>query len=166
MLNLYDLLKISLKDVIKKNKKICVQVLGELEKDILDSLERESIKVSMVRGCIDYLYKNGGKIRLYFVPKGQETYFIPKGQETYPPIYTVSDFDEIYLPLSSQLHKTIVAIKNITETEYYFYNDYTISEINQILSNLSLDDERKLYSELRESIEKRLDKIREELRYT
>ena len=56
MLNLYDLLKISLIDATKKNKKICVQVLGELEKDILDSLERESIKVSIVKGCIDYLY--------------------------------------------------------------------------------------------------------------
>lgn len=50
--------------------------------------------------------------------------------------------------------------------ESYFYNDYTTNEINQILSNLSLDDERKLYNELRGSIEKRLDEIREELRYT
>jgi hypothetical protein len=101
--------------------------------------------------------KMAEKIRLYF---------IPKGQEAYTSVNTVSDFDEIYLPLSSQFHKTIVAIKNITEIEYYFYNDYTINEINQILSNLSLDDERKLYGKLRESIEKRLDKIREELRYT
>lgn len=157
MLNLYDLLKISLIDATKKNKKICVQVLGELEKDILDSLERKSIKVSIVKGCIDYLYENGGKIRLYF---------IPKGQEAYTSINMVSDFDEIYLPLSSQFHKTIVAIKSTTKTEFYFYNDYTTNEINQILSNLSLDNERKIYSELRESIEKRLDKIREELRYT
>jgi hypothetical protein len=66
MLNLYDLLKISLIDATKKNKKICVQVLGELEKDILDSLERESIKVSIVKGCIDYLYENGGKNKIIF----------------------------------------------------------------------------------------------------
>ena len=145
MLNLYDLLKISLIDATKKNKKICVQVLGELEKDILGSLERKSIKVSIVKGCIDYLYENGGKIRLYF---------IPKGQEAYTSINMVSDFDEIYLPLSSQFHKTIVAIKSTTKTEFYFYNDYTTNEINQILSNLSLDNERKIYSELRESIEK------------
>lgn len=157
MLNLYDLLKVSLIDATKKNKKICVQVLGELEKDILDSLKRKSVKVSIVKDCIDYLYENGGKIRLYFIPKGQEAYMS---------INMVSDFDEIYLPLSSQFHKTVIAIKGVTEIESYFYNDYTTNEINQILSNLSLDDERKLYNELRGSIEKRLDEIREELRYT
>lgn len=154
MLSLNDLLKLCLREASIKGKKICIQTMGELDENILKLLESKAIET--VKGA-NYTFKyKDGLIQIYTPPKREE------GIYTY--YRTVKDFNEIYLPLSCRLNKTLAAIKNITRAEIYIYNDYTISEINQILENLSLDDKRKVLQKLKKSIEKQLDEIRYELR--
>ena len=149
MLSLNDLLKLCLREASIKGKKIYIQTMGELDENILKLLESKAIET--VKGA-NYTFKyKDGLIQIYTPPKREE------GIYTY--YRTVKDFNEIYLPLSCRLNKTLVAIKNITRAEIYIYNDYTISEINQILENLSLDDKRKVLQKLKKSIENDLMKL-------
>lgn len=153
MLSLNELLKVCFREA-NNGKKICIQAMGEIDKSVLELLESNAVET--VKG--DYYafkYKNG-LIKIYSAPKREGG--------IYTQYKTVSGFDEVYLPLSSRLNKTLAAIKSITITAIYTYNDYTADEIDKILRNLSLEEKSAVLMTLKKDIDEELEMYKAKIR--
>lgn len=153
MLSLNELLKVCFR-VANNGKKICIQAMGEIDKSVLELLESNAVET--VKG--DYYafkYKNG-LIEIHFAPKREGG--------IYTQYKTVSGFDEVYLPLSSRLNKTLAAIKSITQAAIYTYNDYTTDEIDKILRNLSLEEKSAVLMTLKKDIDEELEMYKAKIR--
>lgn len=153
MLSLNELLKVCFREA-NNGKKICIQAMGEIDKSVLELLESNAVET--VKGYYYTFKYKSGLIEIYFAPKresGIYTHYI-----------TVSSFDEVYLPLSSRLNKTLAAIKSITQAAIYTYNDYTTDEIDKILRNLSLEEKSAILMTLKKDIDEELEMYKAKIR--
>lgn len=153
MLSFNELLKVCFREA-NNGKKICIQAMGEIDKSVLELLESNAVET--VKGYYYTFKYKSGLIEIYFAPKresGIYTHYI-----------TVSGFDEVYLPLSSRLNKTLAAIKSITQAAIYTYNDYTTDEIDKILRNLSLEEKSDILMTLKKEIDEELEMYKVKIR--
>lgn len=153
MLSLNELLKVCFREA-NNGKKICIQAMGEIDKSVLELLESNAVE-TVKRDYYAFKYKNG-LIKIYSAPKREGG--------IYTQYKTVSGFDEVYLPLSSRLNKTLAAIKSITITAIYTYNDYTADEIDKILRNLSLEEKSAVLMTLKKDIDEELEMYKAKIR--